>query len=716
MKRLAVRLLPTTLGIVLILLLLTTTLAGQEISKEQALTQLIMSSLNTWHYSPLKQGDQLSEKTFTLYLKNLDYNKRFFTETDLEELEQYKFKLDDEISYGSNEFFNVSGDLLKKRILEVKTYTEEILTNPFTFVEDEYLEVDAEKRAYPKDSQELKDLWRKIVKYQTLGVYMDLLLEQGEQDAELGKKFTAIMQKPFQPQLESKAREKVSKDLKRTFERMLQEKTEDRFSRYINALTSSFDPHTNYFPPKVKEDFDIEMTGMLEGIGATLQEDGDYIKVVSIVPGGPSWRQGQLKAGDLILKVAQRDEEPVDVTNMPVDEAVKLIRGKKGTEVRLTVKKPEGQIEVISIIRDVVIIEETYAKSLIINTGKTGKKMGYISLPSFYHDFDNAKGRTSSEDVRIELEKLKKEKVEGVILDLRNNGGGALDDAVKMAGLFIKSGPIVQVKNKQGRIKALNDPDSSVVYSGPLVVMINSLSASASEILAAALQDYGRAVIVGSPSSFGKGSVQEMVDLDFLLDYLYPRSPGYKPLGSLKLTVEKFYRINGDSTQYKGVLSDLVLPDPYAYLDIGEKTLDYAMPWDKISSLSYKKWERQAWKLEELKNRSLQRIEANPNFTLVEKNIEQVRQQKEQSTQPLKLDEFLEKQRMFQLEAQKLDALKPEERGYKFRALDTTGAKETGREERTQEWLKQVGSDIYLEETIQILNDMIAAGKLAEAA
>ncbi|NLW56812.1 MAG: carboxy terminal-processing peptidase, partial [Firmicutes bacterium] len=545
-------------------------------------------------------------------------------------------RLDDEIKQGSVQFFQASTDLWRERIREVQAYTGELLTRPLNLREDEFLEVDAEKRAYPRDRRALKELWRKIIKHQTLVVYLNLLLAETEQGT-AAEQWAAVQQQPFRPELEQQAREKVEKDLNLIFNRLLREKTEDRFAAYLSALAQSFDPHTNYLAPKAQEDFEIEMTGTLEGIGATLQSDGEYVRVVSIEPGGPSWRQGQLKAGDLIMKVAQGEEEPVDLANMPLDEAVRLIRGPKGTEVRLTVKKPDGQIVVISIIRDVVVFEAKFAQSMVIEHPTTGVKIGYITLPSFYHDYSNAQGRTSAGDVRKELEKLKKEGVDGVILDLRNNGGGALVDAVETAGLFIDSGPIVQVKDKKGKIRVYQDPDPTMVYAGPLVVMINSLSASASEIVAAALQDYGRAVIVGSSSSYGKGTVQEMLDLDYLLDYFYPRAGAYKPMGALKLTIEKFYRINGGSTQYKGVTSDVVLPDPYAYLEISEQTLEYALPWDQVKPLNYQKWTEPLWELQELKTRSARRIAANPNFAAVQRYIEQVKAEKEQSLVSLQL-------------------------------------------------------------------------------
>ena len=711
MRRLSLRVLPVAAGIILIILVLTASLTGQEPSREQVLTQMVMSSLSAWHYAPPTKTDRWSEQAYDLYLQAIDYNKRFFTQSDLKTLAAYRGKLDDEVRQGTHEFYDRSWEILSNRIREVQSYTESFLVEPFTFATDEYLETDPQKRDYPKDSPALKELWRKIVKAQTLSVYLDLLLEAEGDPVGLEAQFKTIVQRPLEPELEREARAKVGKDLKRIFQRALAEKQEDRYARYLNALASSFDPHTNYFGPKVKEDFDIEMSGTLEGIGATLQEDGDHIKVVSIVPGGPSWRQGKLKAGDLILKVTQGDGEPVDLTNMPVDEAVQYIRGKKGTEVSLTIKKPDGQLEEITIVRDVVVIEETYAKSAVIKTGKTGPKVGYITLPSFYHDFNQPNGRTSSGDVRKELEKLKKEQVAGVVLDLRNNGGGALDDAVKMAGLFIESGPIVQSKDQKGDITVFRDPDAGIVYDGPLVVMVNSLSASASEIVAAALQDYGRAVIVGSDHTFGKGTVQGMVNLDYFLDYLYPRQAAYKPLGSLKLTEEKYYRINGGATQLKGVESDLILPDPYAYLEIGEKYYDYPLPWDQVKALNYQEWTGGKWDLATLRAQSAQRIAANLNFDTVQKNIELVCKQQEESLQPLKLAKFLERERKARLEAEQLNKTPDLSSGVEFKLLNG----QAQNAELEQEWLKQLETDFYLEESVNVILDMMAAAPAAAA-
>ncbi|NLW58932.1 MAG: carboxy terminal-processing peptidase [Firmicutes bacterium] len=713
MKRFSFRAFPVIIGLVLILLVLTASLTGQEPSREQVLTQLVMGSLTTWHYASPSDPDLWSAQAFDLYLKALDYNKRFFTQGDLKTLAPYRTKLDDEMRQGTTKFYELSWALLSKRLQEVQDYVDTFLAEPLDFTVQEYIELDPEKRDYPKDATALKELWRKLVKAQTLNVYLDLLLAEESAAETLAGKFQAIKGQSFRPELEEQARAKVKKDLNRVIRRILEEKEEDRYARYLNALTRSFDPHSSYLAPKAKADFDIEMSGTLEGIGATLQEEGEYIKVVSIEPGGPSWRQGQLKAGDIILKVAQGDEEPVDLTNMPVDEAVLLIRGKKGTEVRLTVKKPDGKIEVISIIRDVVSFEGKYARSMVIDTGKTGPKVGYIALPSFYHDFNNPNGRTSVGDVRKELERLKKENVAGIILDLRDNPGGALNDAVKMAGLFIESGPIVQSKNKKGEITVFYDPDPDVVYDGPLVVMINSLSASASEIVAAALQDYGRAVIVGSAHSFGKGTVQGMISLDHFLDYLYPRYAAFKPLGSLKFTEEKYYRINGGATQQEGVQADVVLPDPYSYLEIGERYYEYALPWDQVAPLSYKPWTGTHWNLAELQANSARRIAAHPGFALVEKNIERVRKQREATRQPLQLAAFIEQERQAQLEAEKFNATPTIGADWNFigrKAQDEVHAA------REKEWLDQLQTDIYLEEAVHVLLDIINANRQAVAA
>ncbi len=670
-------------------------LAWQRPSKEQVISDVLVSSLTNWHYAPQDLDDEFSKRVFNLYLKTIDYNKRFLLKSDLELLRPYQTRIDDEIKRGTHDFLDFSASVVNRRIAEIQTITTEILKHPFSFTVDESLELDPEKRDYAVNSVELKELWRKTLKYQTLIRYIDLV---SPNDA---SKKTALS-KPFQPELEAQAREYVAKSLRRVFDRIVQD-AEDRNNRYLEAVVASFDPHTNYFPPAIKADFDIQMSGTLEGIGAVLQEDGEYIKVKEIVPGSPAWRQKGLKAEDLILKVAQGDSEPVEVSYMPVEDVVKLIRGKKGTEVRLTVKKPDGQIAVIPIVREVVIIEETYAKSAVIQNPKTKKKYGYIYLPSFYHDFNDDHARNSADDVRRELEKLKQEKVSGVILDLRNNGGGALEDAINMSGLFVKSGPILQVKDRKN-IQVLRDPNPGIAYTGPLVVMINTFSASASEILAAALQDYGRAVIVGSPNSFGKGTVQTLVDLDRMVSNDYA---SYKPLGTLKLTIQKYYRINGGSTQFKGVVSDIPLPDPQNHLNVGEKSLDYPLAWDSVSTTQYTKW-KPAYDLKKLRQRSAERVKSNPGFKIVNDSAARVKEKQQNSAQSLKLTQILEEQAQLKAESDKLKNLPGEHKTNKIYGIKNGTAANSDPEQAQllKDWYQQINSDIYINEATHIINDM----------
>ncbi|HEY0029208.1 MAG TPA: S41 family peptidase, partial [Bacteroidia bacterium] len=517
--------------------------------KEEAIDQILMQSLNSVHYSPMEVNNDFSKKVFKLYMERLDYNKKFLIQSDVDELKKMEEQIDEDINKGSFTFFDKSFDIINKRVEEAKVYYTDILAKPFDFTNDENLQLDAEKTAYAKDKNGLKEEWRKSLKYQTLARMVEMMDNQ-----EKAKEKSDTVKLKSRTELEADARKKILKSNDDYFKRLKEFDRNDRIAIYFNSIAGVYDPHTEFFAPKDKANFDIGMSGQLEGIGAQLQEKDGYIKVSNIVPGSASYKQGQLKAGDLILKVAQGAGEPVDVVDMRMDDAVLLIRGKKGTEVRLTVKKPDGNIIVIPIIRDIVVLEDSYAQSVII---KGKKNIGYIKLPSFYADFSGKGGRSCAKDIKKELEKLKAEHVDGIILDLRYNGGGSLPDVVDMAGLFIDKGPVCQVKQKAALAQVLEDRDAGVVYDGPLTVMVNSNSASASEIMAAAIQDYHRGVIVGtSPSSFGKGTVQRFFNLD---DYLPPAYANLKPLGEVKITTQKFYRINGGATQLKGVVPDIVL-------------------------------------------------------------------------------------------------------------------------------------------------------------
>ena len=503
-------------------------------------------------------------------------------------------------------------------------------------------------------------------------------------------------------ELEADARKKILKSNDDYFKRLKEFDRDDRIAIYFNAIAGVYDPHTEFFAPKDKANFDIGMTGQLEGIGAQLQEKDGYIKVSSIVPGSASYKQGQLKGGDIILKVGQGDAEPVDLTDMKLDDVVLLVRGKKGTEVRLTVKKPDASVMLISIIRDIVVLEDTYAQSVIL---KGKKNIGYIKLPSFYADFSGKTNRSCSKDIRKELEKLKAENVDGIILDLRYNGGGSLPDVVDMAGLFIDKGPVCQVKQKSATAQVLEDRDAGIVYDGPLTVMVNSNSASASEIMAAAMQDYNRALIVGtSPSSFGKGTVQRFFNLD---DYLPPAYANIKPLGEVKITTQKFYRINGGTTQLKGVIPDVILPDPYYLLDQGEKEQDYPMAWDEIAPAKYSTL-KQAYSVSQIKTNSAERVKNNPGFAILNDAAKRLKKQKDNTVVSLNFDKYVAEQKAYKEEAKKMDALDKEIEGVEVVALkaDAFPESDTVKVNKTKDWYKALRKDIYLNETVSIMNEM----------
>jgi carboxyl-terminal processing protease len=457
--------------------------------------------------------------------------------------------------------------------------------------------------------------------------------------------------------------------------------------------------------PVDKQTFDIEMTGQFEGIGATLQEREGYIKVAEIVPGSASWRQGQLKVGDLIMKVAQESKDAVSVENMRLDKVVQMIRGKKGTKVILTVKKADGSVQDIMITRDVVILEEKYAKSAILEKDNVKKRVGYINLPGFYADFSNKGSRSCSEDVKKELVKLQAEGVKDVVLDLRNNGGGSLSDVISMMGLFIDKGPVVQVKDRDGRVMVLDDKDSRVIYDGNLVVMVNSFSASASEILAAAVQDYKRGVVIGSPTTFGKGTVQRIIDLDMFLPDDYK---DVKPLGSLTLTLQKFYRVNGGATQLKGVTPDVVLNDIYSYLPLGEKDQDFAMAWDEIQPLSVKPWLRTT-KLDSLKNNSFARVKNNPNFSLITQSAERMKTMRDKSKISLNIEKYREELAKDREESKKYDDLQKNVAEIKALSLQADVADNNSSPEKkakTDGFYSKLKKDIYLQEAVNILGEM----------
>ncbi len=691
----------------LFFLIMVTGCSAQNFNKDRFVVQLLTYSLFSQHYAPPVLDNALSSTLFDEFLENLDPQKRFLTKQDIQKLESYRYLVDDQLLSGKTDFFDLAIGIYSTRIKEVEQLVVSLLKNPFPLQSTGTIETDPKKTTYVSEMADLTSLWQKRLTYQCQLTY----IEKAEAKALLEKKSTsdrytfvlALLHHP-DPSLIEASQKKLKKDNTLLFKNLKKETRKDRLNVYLNTLAHRLDPHTDYMAPEEKENFDIGISGTLEGIGAVLKEEEGFIKVSSIVVGSASWRQKELKAEDIILKVGQGNTDPIDISSMRVNEAVQYIRGKKGTEVRLTVKKPNGQILVIPIIRDIVVIEDTYAQSAIVRFSGSKRRFGYISLPLFYHDFSNTKNRNSADDIKKELVSLQSQGVDGIVLDLRNNSGGALDDAIKMAGLFIKDGPIVQIRNKDNDITIQSDPDPNIVYSGPLIVMINTFSASASEIVAAALQDYGRALIVGSGHSFGKGTVQGFFNFDDTVERGYSH---LKPLGSLKISLQKFYRITGESTQYKGVLSDMVLPDTLDNTKVGEKSLSHSLPWDKISMTYFTRHAAISSKEKaDLLIKSEARIRSNPFFEAIKTQSQKIKLSQENSKEPLHATLLYKEQHRAKKD---IDAIRsfqdpslevhPNDEG----ALDLSQEKKDKQTEKANHLKK----DAYLVETLHILEDAV---------
>jgi len=597
--------------------------AGFDRNKAKLLSYVLSQELQKNHFSHKAIDDKLSQDAFALYLKQVDPRKQFYLQKDIDELQHFTTKLDDEMRDGQIIFPLVAEELLRSRISSVKKYIEEFAGQDFDLTRKEEFESDNKKLSYCQTENDLKDRWRKSIKYQIVSQYLNQnAINEAKKDLDTTKSAPSKTEQ----ELQKEARDKVIKTNRELLERMMKREPKDQYDRYFSVIARAFDPHTDYMPPTQKEDFDIHMRGSLEGIGAELQEEDGFIKVKRIIPGGAASRQKQLVAQDIILMVAQGKGDPVDITDMRINDAVRLIRGPKGSEVTLTVKKSDGRTTIISITRDVVQLEETFVKSAVVKASNL-EQYGYIKIPTFYRDFQEnghgSDGRNVTDDVKKSLAEINKSKTAGLIIDLRNNGGGALVDAVKIAGLFIKTGPVVQIKSSDNKAEILYDYDSDVYYQGPIVVLINRFSASASEILAAALQDYHRALIVGSDHSYGKGTVQTLINMDNDLPLLGLSMGQYKPLGALKLTTQKFYRVTGASTQDKGVIPDVVLPDAFSASEIGEQYEELALPWDTIEPATYEKWGAFAFSLDTLLPASRDRVKINKKFIEIQKQADE---------------------------------------------------------------------------------------------
>ncbi len=670
--------------------------------KDKLLIKVISYVMENAHFSPKDLDDSFSEEIFKDYLAQLDPFKRYFYESDIKEFSKYKNQIDDELLAYDISFFNLTHKRLLKRMEESKKIYKNILDTPFNFGLDESFDTDYEKSQYVKNKKQMKERWRKQLKFSTISNYDDLLTEQNKILNNTENK-PEDFQKKSTKELEEKAREETLKSMNTYFNDYVDDMDrEDWFSIYVNAIVEEFDPHTFYFAPEDKDRFDQQMSGKLEGIGARLQKKMDHTKIVELISGGPAWRGKELEVGDVILKVRQeKEKEAVNIVGMRLDDAIKLIKGPKGTKVILTIKKVDGRIEDITITRDIVELEETYAKSSTVK--KDESTFGVINLPKFYVDFQDYDNRNAASDIKKEIERLKEQNIEGLVLDLRDNGGGSLQTVVDIAGLFIKDGPIVQIKSTEKPKEVLKDRDRSILWDGPLVILVNELSASASEILAAAMQDYKRAIIIGSKQTYGKGTVQNVFDLNRMV-----RNNSNGDLGALKVTTQKFYRVNGGSTQLEGVKSDVVVPDKYSFIDIGEKDQENPLPWDKINPVSYSVWDKYFDVTETIK-KSQERMQNNVQLQLIEENAKWLKNQMDKETYSLKYSTYKERLTQTEEEAKKFEKITEYDSHFTFNSLpyeQKLFETDTILKEKRERWHETLSKDVYMEEAIFVLEDL----------
>ena len=665
-------------------------------NKDKLLIEIIKYVLDKGHYQSKEINDEFSEKIFDTYLELIDSQKKYFLASDLREFKKYKLQLDDQwLSYDLT-FFNLTFERLIKRMNEVEIFIPVLFDKSFNFDLDENINFDFENISYSKNNKQRIDRWRKQLKYMALDIY-DIKISEQKLSLKNNKEFKL----KSNSKILNESTELVKKNITQVFDLMNDLQKKDWFATYINSFVTQFDPHTYYFQPEDKERFDMNISGKFDGIGARLSKKDGGIEIVDIILGGPVWRDKKLEIGDEIIKVGQGDQSPVDVIGMRLEDAIKLIKGPKGSEVKLTIRKKfDGEIKVISIIRDLVLLEETYAKSTLIK--KDNKSYGLISLPKFYVDFDNYKEKNCASDVKNEILKLKKEGIDGLVLDLRNNGGGALQTVVEMTGLFIEKGPIVQVKSTGNRKKILSDKDSSIVWDGPLVVLVNQMSASAAEILAAALQDYGRAIIIGSTQSFGKGTVQNIIDLNRFL------SNSQFDLGALKITTDKFYRINGGSVQIDGVKSDISIPNTYSFLEIGENDEKNPLSWDQIDPAAYNLWNGY-YNLKDVIDNGNDRIKESKLATLINENAKWIASKRDLKSFSLNYNSFKKSQSNDKDFLSKFDEIKNYKNDLKFDLLvNENKSLEKSDEllERRKKWHSNLQSDYYLNESINVLSNL----------
>ena len=667
-------------------------------NKDKLLVELISVVLDRLHYDPKIIDDDFSKSVYDDYIKAIDPQKRFLLKSDIEKFDQYQFLIDDQIKSSSIDFFDLTYETLMSRVDEVESFYLDILNLPFDFNIDETLNTDFEELDYPANLSDHISIWRKRLKLSTLDGFVTKKIIQDEKEPSDDSE----KELKSDTDLESESRESILNNLKDFFAFNDDLERKDWFSIYLNSIVNQFDPHTVYLAPQAKDVFDQNISGRFQGIGARLLKKNQQVEIAEIIIGGPVWRDKLLNVGDLILGVSQTpDEEPVDISIMKLTDAVDLIKGEKGTKVYLMVKRVDGGIEQVEITRDIVELEETYAKSSLIF--QDSKKYGFITLPSFYVDFEDYDQRNAASDIKKEIIKLKNENVSGIIMDLRGNGGGSLKTAVDITGFFIDQGPVVQVKSIGGRKEVLKDQDSSIIWDGPLIILVNEFSASASEILAAALQDYNRAIIIGSKQTYGKGTVQNLLSLN---QFISGNTHG--ELGYIKLTTDKFYRISGGSTQLEGVKSDVVFPNRYSYIDIGERDLDNPLSWDQINSAQYAPLARQIYYDKTLEN-SKNRISKNEFFNIIDEQARWVKERQEDNTVSLNYNIYKMDLDNTKKESEKFKKIDDFKSNYRFEWLrDNVLNEEIPDEiiERRNRWVEDLQKDLYVDEAINILGDL----------
>ena len=668
----------------------------QDPEKDKVLISVLNYMLTKGHYNQKELNDDFSEMVFNNFIADLDPSKRYFTKIDIKEFSKYKYQIDNQLKESDIAFYSLVYGRFLEKIKNAKNYYNAILKKPFNYKKDEVIDLDFKAIDYAKTEKELLNFWRKQLKLQTI----DKIRDQENLDEEEFKKDQSFKKRSFSI-LEKKARADVMESMENLYIRIDELEHRDWFSTYLNSITEAFGPHTIYMPPNIKESFDQDMSGKVEGIGARLQKKGIYTHIVELVSGGPAWKQGDLEDGDIILKVAQENEDPVDIVGMRLDDAIKFIKGPKDTKVSLTVKKKiDGSTQVITITRDIVQLEETFVKSSVVE--KDGKKYGVIDLPKFYINFDDRNFRDSAKDMEKEIERLKEENVEGLLIDLRNNGGGSLDTAIKIAGLFVDKGPVVQVKYRNETPIVKQDVDNRIQWKGSLVLLVNELSASASEIFAAAMQDYNRAVILGGNQTYGKGTVQNILPINKFY-------PNYKnDLGYLKMTIQKFYRINGGSTQVEGVYSDIAMPTRFSYMKYGERDLEGALPWDKVPQASYSQVNTYS-NFSDVVTTSIERINKDPKFQLIDEYAKWLKKVQDDSSFSLNYKEYQKESKLSDAYAEKFKSVFKYQSGLAFNSpsyeLPLFEVNKDLKEKRDA-WHKNLSKDLYISEALNVLSEL----------